>query len=633
MMHSRRFGTSVPLVLALLIAAGAMTVAVAPRAAATHEDVLWSSFRRTTGTGGFHEYYTDSVVDRDGYYYIFFVQQDTGTGASNLRLTKYTMSGMNGGPTFVSQGRVNDVVDAAYCCSFPSATVDHNGNLYVAWTRALAGGYLDVHVSRSTDGGASWDPSVRVNANTGGMFNYQPSITAAPNGNLYVAWVLFWGSSNITIAYSPNQGLSFLGERNITYTGQTSASSQGWPQLASDSLSRVYAVFYASVVSPVFRYDVYESQSDDGLAWSAPVVLGGGESWQYTPAIAVASDDTVHVIYQDTADAPSGANVIGYRQSEDRGTTWSFSMPISQGLATPWTEVPRIETSGDTVIAVWDAYYNGNNVIAYAISPDGGDVWYPEAVEQVEPVSLGPQIAVDGNGTFFVSLSEIVGGFPYDVGFIFWDGPPSAPSITGVARGPTDLTVSWTGVPESDVLAYRVWRSSDGAAYELVGTVDAATRSFNDAGLADATYWYRVSAVDNRGTGGHPSDPMSGTVGPTTEERFAAVQAELDALQAALALLQGDLDAAVEDLANLLNAVRSEQATSGQAILNTVLGVLILILLAAMFMMMRRSRVPAMMAPPGAPAVPPSPPYAPPAPPPSPPAAPSEPSPSDLDDL
>ncbi|HLE45644.1 MAG TPA: BNR-4 repeat-containing protein [Thermoplasmata archaeon] len=637
MMHSRASQLSVAVVLGLLIAAGAAAVFAAPRASATHDDVPWSSFRRTTATGGFHEFYTDSLVDLDGYYYLFHLAQNTGTGAVNLRYTKYTMSGFSGGPTFVTSGQVNDIADAAYCCTYPSAAVDHNGNLYVAWARVTGGGTLDIHVSRSTNGGTSWDPSVRVNANTGTSDHYNPSLATTADGRLFVAWVQGWGTTNITVANSVNQGLTFQSQQNISYAGQTPTDFPDWPQLAADAQGRVYLMFYGSLSPPPFRFDVYETQSDDGVGWSAPRILGGGTSWQYNPTVTVSSDGTVHAAWTDTVTTPSGAASVVYRKSEDRGSSWSVPLPISQGAASPWSQAPRMETYGETVLVLWDATLGGNFVISYAISPDGGDVWYPEAVEQVEPLSLAPRIAVDGNGTFFVSLSEIVGGFPYDVGFIFWDGPPSAPGLTGVVRGTDDLTVSWTAAPEADVLAYRVWRSSDGAAYELVATVDAATLAYNDGGLAQGTYWYRVSAVDARGTGGHPSDPMSGTVGPTTDERFAAIQAEIDALQSALGLVQGDLDEAItliDELAGLVGVVRSEQATSGQATMNLVLGIVIILLLGLILMMMRRGRSPMMgPMPPMAPQAPAyMPPSSPPVPP-TPPMAPSEPASPDVDDL
>ncbi|MEX2658461.1 MAG: sialidase family protein [Acidimicrobiales bacterium] len=67
----------------------------------------------------------------------------------------------------------------------PSLTVDPDGGLYVAWQDARTGDY-DVLLSRSTDGGQSWDGPVRVNDDPvkNGRHQYLPVLSASVAGRL-----------------------------------------------------------------------------------------------------------------------------------------------------------------------------------------------------------------------------------------------------------------------------------------------------------------------------------------------------------------------------------------------------------------------------------------------------------------
>jgi hypothetical protein len=251
--------------------------------------------------------------------------------------------------------------------------------------------------------------------------------------------------------------------------------------------------------------------------------------------------------------------------------------------------------------------WNGNLAgagMALALSADGGDLWYPESFADPGVGGFTPRIDADENGTFYAAMyhwNEFLNN--YDVGVMFWDGPPSEPAITSIARGTSSLTVSWMASPEPDVTMYRLWRSQDGSTYSLVAAVGASTTTYTDAGLAAGTYWYRVTAVDLRGTSSHGSLPVASTVGPTVDERFDAVQAEIDAIELALGVAQGDIDGILQ----LVGIIRSEQATAAMSTLILILLVIVLILLILLLVRSRRPGPPE-MAPSRAEAPPPPPP-------------------------
>ena len=73
------------------------------------------------------------------------------------------------------------------------ATDDVNPNIvYVAYQQ-LAGDY-DIHVRRSTDGGATWEPAVQVNEDPGARHQIWPTIEVS-HGTLHVAWYDFRNSA------------------------------------------------------------------------------------------------------------------------------------------------------------------------------------------------------------------------------------------------------------------------------------------------------------------------------------------------------------------------------------------------------------------------------------------------------
>jgi len=83
--------------------------------------------------------------------------------------------------------------------SFPSMTVDPDGNIYVVWTNfgvpGVNAGDPDVYLIKSSDGGASWEAPIRVNQDSigNGKDQWFPWIAADGNGDLVC---IFYDSRN-----------------------------------------------------------------------------------------------------------------------------------------------------------------------------------------------------------------------------------------------------------------------------------------------------------------------------------------------------------------------------------------------------------------------------------------------------
>lgn len=588
-MHAPRHRLSAALATTLALLATFGVLFAGMSATATHDATGWGS-NLVGATGANHQIYASALADGSGSVYVFYHDYNSGTDATNLWVAKFSTRGSSGNPVFVFTRQVNPTLpnivrrftwwsDPA----FTSAALDGAGNLYVAW--ASTG--FDVYVSKSADGGNSWGAPVQVSSTSANSVNTAPVLAVSPTTDrIYVAYYQLWlpaTSQNVTISWSDDRGVTFPGTANLTGPNPGTARLR-WHDLVTDSQGLVYVVYQALWGS---ESHLNFTWSADGSVWSTPARLDGGLG-AWVPALAIDARDRIHVGWLDTRLAPNNEVTYWYRRTNDRGATWTFETPVSQGRFAVTNGYPDLAVSGDIVMVGWDADPPGPGAgLAYAVSADGGDVWYPEAFSHPGVAAEYPRLTADENGTFYASYRYWNEFQNYDAGMFFWDAPPSAPTITFIVRGTSSLTVTWQSSPEPDVSMYRLWRSQDGSTYTLVATFDSGTTSYADAGLANGTYWYRVTAVDWRGASSHPSAPVASTVGMTVAERFDGVQSALD------------------ELTRLVGVVQSEQATAAISTLLLILLVIVLILLILLVVRSRRPGMPQMMPPMASPPQPP----------------------------
>ncbi|HLE55195.1 MAG TPA: hypothetical protein VI999_08160 [Thermoplasmata archaeon] len=643
-MHTRigRLRLAVVVALALAMSLSAL-VATAPASRADHDTVGWSMPFYVSTTGN-DEGFSSVLTDGAGTFYVFYLNTDTGTGLTDVYASKWASRSDSGQPERIQPDvLVNDVVgDVATSSPFlgfpqvPRGAIDHSGNLYVAWTSTA----FDVFVSKSIDAGATWLPAVKANSATATAWDFDASIAITGTGaseKIWVAWSQLlvgpgWFLGNVTVSHSDNQGSTFIGYTNASGQGGAGTTLIIAPDLAVDSLGRLYLTYTAIDIS-VFQLYANFTWSDNGATWSSPWTFStpaGG----FLPVVTVDAKDRVHVGWLDDTRTPTGGPTVYYMRSTTRGASWTTKWPIDQGSSGPGgNSAPSLVVHGDTVIFAWDGQ-SFTRGLGYAISADGGDLWYPGGFYQPGFPITNPDLAADENGTFYATWTTN-NGADLDAGFSFWDGPPSRPVITSIARGTGSLSVRWSAVPEPDVSVYRVWRSFDGSSYELVASVPAGETVYLDSGLANGTYWYAVTAVDLRGTSSHPSVALSATVGMTTQEmidalnaeiaslqaqlaasnaslssELAAAQAQITSLQAQLTALQNsqasnnaavrqqldNLQANLTSLQNQLNQARAEAATQTMSYVNLGFEILVVVLLALILVMqMRRPKSPQMM--------------------------------------
>jgi hypothetical protein len=70
----------------------------------------------------------------------------------------------------------------------PDVAVDpNNGNLYIAWQDGRFANKADIAFTMSTDGGASWSPTIKVTSNSGNAQAFTPSVHVASDGTVGIS--------------------------------------------------------------------------------------------------------------------------------------------------------------------------------------------------------------------------------------------------------------------------------------------------------------------------------------------------------------------------------------------------------------------------------------------------------------
>lgn len=301
----------------------------------------------------------------------------------------FTSSNASGDLSFNSDVRVNDdpIGVAEQSCS--SIAVDDNGTAYIVWVNYNNG---DIFFAKSTDGGASFTPSVRINNNESRGGN--PSISVDKSGVIYVVWhhqgsIFFAKSINSGKSFSPNVKVD-----NIT----ADVSSSFNPSIAIDD-SNIYVAWYARIQYQEWG-DVYFARStNDGGSFNETIRVSDKSSAVTSHPSITAESGNVFIVWVGGPNL--GAN-IHFAKSTNGGASFDPNVNItdSSGIITSVDRCVAVDSSGN-IYAVWS---NGDVYIRKSI--DCGLSFLPEVKVNDNENASNPSIAVDNNDNVYVAWRE-----------------------------------------------------------------------------------------------------------------------------------------------------------------------------------------------------------------------------------
>lgn len=182
--------------------------------------------------------------------------------------------------TIAADGRISENVIATgvcFCCK-TAVAVDGRGAVYAAWRHIFPGSMRDIAFAKSTDGGRSFDPLVRVSEDKwelNGCPEDGPTLAVDQAGVIHIAWatVVNEGEPQKALFHATSRdGKLFAARARLPVD---SASTPGHPQLTLTPDGGA-AIVWDEVVAGLRRIS-FSRVSRTGV-FSPPQVLSGDES-------------------------------------------------------------------------------------------------------------------------------------------------------------------------------------------------------------------------------------------------------------------------------------------------------------------------------------------------------------------
>ncbi len=282
---------------------------------------------------------------------VHVVWHDTRDGNNEIYYKRST----DGGLSWQADTRLTN---NAATSQYPSVSVS-GSTVHVAW-QDNRDGNDEIYYKRSTDGGATWQPDVRLTNNT--LFSRFPCVSAS-GLFVHVLWQDFRdGNWRAYYKRSTDGGASWATDLALT------------DLMAYSQYPSVSAV--ASAVHLVWRElrdgnnEIYYKRStDNGLTWEADVRLTNNTAISREPSCAVAGQN-VHVVWHDLRDGnyevyykrnptgnPTAVGVVGSEIPEGYSLSQNYPNPFNPATHIPFS-VPASsagrQVSGFTSLKVYN---------------------------------------------------------------------------------------------------------------------------------------------------------------------------------------------------------------------------------------------------------------------------------------
>jgi uncharacterized repeat protein (TIGR01451 family) len=233
-------------------------------------------------------------------------------------------------------------------------------NIYVAWTNFAAG---HPYLSVSSDGGSTWSPALDLCPTCSTDSQHAPIPRVAPNGDVYVAWINFFGAGDhdcsLDIVRSTDGGISFG--------------------------------------SPVRVVDFDRSYNPTATDRCGRLALNGDIRYTNFPSLDITPDGVLHIAYSADPDAAGSGDAadVYYVHSADEGAAWSPPLRLNDDDTTRDQFFPTIEASPNGVLTVYwyDRRADPANLefeIYKAFSYDGGLIWSDNLLASDTPSPIPP---------------------------------------------------------------------------------------------------------------------------------------------------------------------------------------------------------------------------------------------------
>lgn len=330
----------------------------------------------------------------------------------------------------ISFSRPNQKVDDGSARSWSSdIAVDGNDVIHIVWSDNRTGNY-GIYYSRSTDEGASWSSSTRIDSGISGANSHTPSIAIDRTGGafdnrIYVAWQesSMAGGIHIFVAHSFNSGLTWSAPVRADTAPQDTMCRE--PDVAVDSSGNVYIAWFDRR-APSYNHIFVSKSTDGGFNFEPEVQISTQDATNVFPSVTAAGDKiyvswneqgltdfatlwiagsadfgstwTRHVLFAGPSGSilnnlevagdlsgilhavwyyenPSDEKQISYSKSMDDGNTWSSPVRVDDYTSSTSYTAPSVVAGPRGLYVTWSDNRAGDSDIFFSYSEDGGATW------------------------------------------------------------------------------------------------------------------------------------------------------------------------------------------------------------------------------------------------------------------
>jgi len=271
----------------------------------------------------------------------------------------YFTKSTDGGSSFTPSIMVNDSTVVKWQV-LGSIAVDSGGQyVYVVWEDSRNGHDEDIYLARSTDGGMSFLPSVRVNDGVDSADQWYPVIACDNSGQyVYVAWMDFRDTlygAGVYFCRSTDYSQTF----GVNYRVNDTISTAGWPSIYYKS-GIIYCAWRDSRED---HYIYFNKSTDGGISFGDDVgVRDSTTGAGMYPSIAADDSGRIYVVWEDSRTFGSTGYDIYFSFSDDSGTTFKPDVRVNDllGISNAWDRSPAVAVNHEAqVFVAWCSDRNG----------------------------------------------------------------------------------------------------------------------------------------------------------------------------------------------------------------------------------------------------------------------------------
>ncbi len=330
--------------------------------------------------------------------------------------TLFFARGAEPGVTLGAPTRINQPDEVPYWRQETPALAVDGDEIYVTWAlthpkltpeQPLA---TQLRLSRSSNGGQSFGPSVLVNDDTGVIQHTFDALHRDPQGRLHVSWIdardAQEGKKKESATYaarSLDRGTSVL--KNLKVDGGTCVCCR--TALASGPDGTVY-VAWRKIYEGDIRETVVARSLDGGDTFGPPVIVGN-DKWVFPacphrPAsMGVDAQGRLYVVWY--TEGVDETPAVFLATSDDRGATFSPKRQLNQAKNT-FPDHPQLAVDAEGhVVVIWEEQAPVKRDVVISVSRDRGQTFTPPQKVN-DKKSQTPAVATNAHGQFALGWME-----------------------------------------------------------------------------------------------------------------------------------------------------------------------------------------------------------------------------------